>query len=77
MKKLVLILALLFISVEVFPQFDILKKVKDKVKEKTEQKVDEAINKGVDKSTDPETYKQDSTAQANGQTTEHRCKRER
>lgn len=52
MKNLILVLALLFFSAEVFPQFDILKKVKEKVKEKTEQKVDDAINKTVDNATD-------------------------
>ncbi len=52
MRNLVLVLALLFVSTEVFPQFDILKKVKDKVKEKTEQKVDEAIDKTVDNAAD-------------------------
>ncbi len=52
MRNLILLIALLFISTEVFPQFDILKKVKDKVEDKTEQKVDEAINKTVDNAAD-------------------------
>ena len=47
MKSLIMVLALLFFSTEVFPQFDILKKVKEKVEEKTEKKVDEAIDKTV------------------------------
>jgi OOP family OmpA-OmpF porin len=52
MKNLILVLTLLFLSTETFPQFDILKKVKEKVKEKTEQKVDDAINKTVDDAAD-------------------------
>ncbi len=52
MRNLILLLTILFLSTEVFPQFDILKKVKDKVQEKTEKKVDEAIDKTVDKAAD-------------------------
>ncbi len=52
MKNLILGLTLLFFSTQAFPQFDILKKVKDKVEEKTEQKVDEAIDKTVDNAAD-------------------------
>ncbi len=48
MRNLILVLAILFISAEVFPQFDILKKVKEKVEEKTENKIDEAIDKSLD-----------------------------
>ncbi len=69
MKTFITITAFLFISINIFPQFEILKKVKEKVKEKTEQKVNEGIDKGVDKAMDPDTYKQDSTAQQNGDTT--------
>lgn len=51
MKQLILLVAILFVSVEVFPQFDILKKVKDKVEDKTNQKVDEAIDSTIDNAT--------------------------
>ncbi len=54
MKNLILVLTLLFLSTEVFPQFDILKKVKDKTEEKTEKKVDEAIDKTLDNTADQE-----------------------
>jgi len=51
MKYFILLIAFLFISVEAFPQFDILKKVKDKVEEKTKQKVDETIDTTIDNAT--------------------------
>jgi outer membrane protein OmpA-like peptidoglycan-associated protein len=51
MKHFIVLIALLFISVEAFPQFDILKKVKDKVEDKTKQKVDQAIDSTIDNGT--------------------------
>ena len=70
MKNLILILALFFLSTEVFPQFDILKKVKDKVEEKTEQKVDEAINKTVDNAADQKNSNTEPTDSAQSETKE-------
>ncbi len=68
MRNLILILSLLFLSTEVFPQFDILKKVKDKVEKKTEQKVDEAIDKTVDNAADPNNQNAAVTDSAQTQT---------
>ncbi len=48
MKSIILFAAFLFVSVQAFPQFDLLKKVKDKVEEKTEKKVDEGLDKATD-----------------------------
>src|SRR5512146_193461 len=70
MKNLILVLSLLFFSTEVFPQFDILKKVKEKVKEKTEQKVDDAINKTVDDAADQKNNDAAVTDSANVQNEE-------
>ncbi|HSD64372.1 MAG TPA: OmpA family protein [Ignavibacteriaceae bacterium] len=48
MKQLIFLTVFFFMSIEVFPQFDILKKVQDKVKEKTEKKVEETIDTTID-----------------------------
>lgn len=70
MRNVVLVLALLFVSAEVFPQFDILKKVKDKVQDKTEQKVDEAIDKTVDNAADQKNDKTEGVDSAQVQNDE-------
>ena len=48
MKQLIFLVVFLFVSFEAFPQFDILKKVKDKVEEKAKEKVDKTIDTTID-----------------------------
>ncbi len=48
MKQLIFLIVFLFLSVEAFPQFDILKKVKDKVEDKAKEKIDKTIDTTID-----------------------------
>lgn len=48
MKQLILLVVFLFVSFEAFPQFDILKKVKDKVEDKAKEKIDKTIDTTID-----------------------------
>ncbi len=54
MIRIFIVMSLIFCfsGAKIFPQFDILKKVKEKVEKKAEEKVDETIDEGINKATE-------------------------
>ena len=69
MKQLIFLTVFFFITIQVFPQFDILKKVKDKVQDKTEQKVDEAIDTSIDNATNKKENEKNAEGQVKSEQT--------